>query len=142
MDSVTEHDAAPPARAMGTKATASRLAWIAVYSFGLLMLLRFGARTYPGWYFPGSPLLNSLLNSSMLFTEIGYDLVLLGAAAGTARMWLGRKKPGALRLLQWVPVALAIFIVGYGLAWAISMERLPWQPDGYGRYTPFLSIPE
>jgi hypothetical protein len=137
LDGVTEHDEAAPARKMGTKSISLKLAWIAAYSFSLLMLLRFGARTYPGWYFPHSPFLNSLLNGSTLFTGIGYDLVLLGAAAGAARVLLGRNESLALQLLQWGSAALTILIVGYGLAWAIWTARLPWQPDGAGRY-PFF----
>jgi hypothetical protein len=107
----------------------------------LLLLLRFGGRTYPGWYFPRSSLLNDLLNGPMLFTEIGYDLVLVGAAAATARLCLGRRKSAALRLLQRVAFGLALLIVIYGVEWAVLMHRLPWQADGYGHYTLLPHIP-
>jgi len=120
-----------------------RLAWIAVYSFALLLALRFGARTYPGWYFPNSSFLNSLLNGTWLFNGIGYDLVLVGAGAAAMRVLLGGKKSpasGTLRLVQWVAFALAILIILYGVRWAIWTQRLPWQPDGQGRYPPFASI--
>ena len=122
---------------------ALRLAWIAVYSFGLLLALRFGGRTYPGWYFPDSSFLNRLLNGNWLFTGIGYGLVLVGASAAAMRVLLGGKKPLAaniLRVVQWVAFALAILLILYGVRWAIWTHRLPWQPDGQGRYPPFASI--
>ena len=120
-----------------------RLTWIAVYSFALLLALRFGARTYPGRYFPDSPFLNSVLNSNWLFTGFGYPIVLLGAVAAASRALLRDKRSPAahiLRVVQWVAIALAILIVLYGVRWAIYTERLPWQPDGEGRYPPFASI--
>jgi hypothetical protein len=98
----------------------------------LLFALRFDARTYPGWYFPNSPLLNGLLNGSTIFTDIGYALVLVGGGAGTARLLnsdpsLRRGAIRGLAALQWLALTLAVLIFFYGLWWAIQMERLPWQ---------------
>jgi hypothetical protein len=116
----------------------SGLLRIAAYSFSLLLALRFGARTYPGWYFPNSRFLNDLLNGGSVFTQIGYDLVLVAAASGTARLFLaGEARPRAdriLRLVEWTALALALLIACYGLIWAIEMHRLPWQPDGRGSF--------
>jgi hypothetical protein len=143
MNNVGDRDAAAAAGESEAKHRAWRLAWIAVYSLALLLALRFGGRTYPGWYLPNSPFLNSLLNGNWLFTRIGYDLVLVGACAAAMRVLLGRKKPRAsssLRLVQWVAFGLAILIILYGVRWAIWTQRLPWQPDGQGRYPPFASI--
>jgi hypothetical protein len=116
---------------------AMRLGWIAVYSFTLLLALRFCGRTYPGRYFPDSPFLNSLLNDVWLFTGLGYDLVLVGAATAALRVWKGRRAPAGLRIAQWAVFAVVILIILYGIDSAIAMERLPWQPDGRGRYPPF-----
>jgi hypothetical protein len=124
----------------GAAGVAFRLAWIAVYSFALLLALRFGGRTYPGWYFPDSSLLNWLLNIVRLFTDVGYSLVLIGATAAALRVWLGPRAPRILRFLQWTAFALVILIILYGIQWAIWTERLPWQPDGQGRYPPFVSL--
>jgi hypothetical protein len=115
-----------------------RLVWIGAYSFCLLLALRFGARTYPGWYFPDSRFLTDLLNGGFVFTQIGYDLVLVAAASGTSRLFLaGEARPRAcriLRLVEWTAIALALLIVCYGLISAIEMQRLPWQPDGRGSF--------
>jgi hypothetical protein len=86
-------DASPSARALPI----APIGRIALWSFGLLTALRFGARAYPGWYFPRSSGLNALFNSSMLFTQIGYDLVLAAAAAAMARVLLGRQRSRLLR---------------------------------------------
>jgi hypothetical protein len=129
-------EGAPRASEAGPAGWALRLAWIAAYSFALLLALRFGARSYPGWYFPDSALLNRLLNGVGLFTVIGYDLVLLGAVAAAMRLLLGRgnRRAGlALAALQWGAIALAVLIACYGVAWAAYMHRLPWEPDGHGR---------
>jgi hypothetical protein len=115
-----------------------RLARIAGSSLLLLLALRFGARTYPGWHFENSDFLNRLLNGVGLFTEIGYGLVLAGAGAATLRVLLGGTEPRALQRLQWLAFTLAILIVLYGAAWATIMHRLPWQPDGQGRYPPLV----
>lgn len=119
-----------------------RLAWIALYSFALLLALRFGGRTYPGWHFPDSAFLNSLLNGVWLFTGIGYNLVILGAGAAAMRALLPGESPasGLFRLVQWIAFALAVLIILYGVRWAVWTQRLPWQPDGGGRYPPFASI--
>jgi hypothetical protein len=133
-------DAASDANNSGTADRALRLAGIAAYSFALLIALRFGGRTYPGWYFPDSALLNSWLNGVGLFTEVGYDLVLVVAAAATMRLLPGGRTSLALRLMHWTALALVILIILYGVDWAIYTHRLPWQADGHGRYTPFLSM--
>ena len=108
-----------------------RIGLVAFYSFGLLLALRFGARTYPGWYFPNSRFLNGLLNASTLFTGVGYDLVLIAAAAAAARIWfrgtLKQRPLGALVLMQGAALAAVFAIIIYGIWWAALMHRLPWQ---------------
>jgi hypothetical protein len=108
---------------------------IALYSIVLLLALRFCGRTYPGWYFPNSSFLNGLLDDNIIFTVIGYDLVIGGAAAGTARIFIPpdsserAKLRRRLGLVQGAAVVLVITIICYGLWWATSMQRLPWQPQ-------------
>ena len=114
----------------------ARAGLIALYSFVLLLALRFCGRTYPGWYFPDSNFLNGLLNSNFLFTELGYELVVLGATAGTAHIFMASDSPRRTRLRWWLgaaqaaAVVLVIPIISYGFLWAHFMQRLPWQPDG------------
>ena len=115
----------------------AQLGLVVLYSFVLLLALRFCGGTYPGWYFPNSVFLNDLLNGTLLFTGIGYDLVIASAAVGTARIFIGADSPGRIRLRWWLgaaqasTVVLVVAIICYGVWWANSMERLPWQLDGH-----------
>src|SRR3954469_11528062 len=99
----------------------------------LLLALRFCGRSYPGWYFPNSNVLNGLLNDTIIFTVIGYDLVIVGAAAALARIYTspsgGAKLRRSLRAVKATALALVVAIICYGIWWAAAMERLPWQPD-------------
>jgi hypothetical protein len=104
------------------------LAFICLYCLSLGLALRFGGRTYPGIYFPHSPFLNSLLNGNGLFTDIGYDLVLVAGVADTARVLMTYSAPRfrvVLQLLKWLALMLAIIIVIFGFWFAIILERLP-----------------
>jgi hypothetical protein len=129
-----ERTAGPSDARRKSRSRSSRLVWVGAYAFCLLLVLRFGARSYPGWYFPDSRFLNDLLNGGFLFTQIGYDLVIVAAASGAARVFLAgdvrRKSDRILRWVQWTAYALALLITCYGVIWAIHMHRLPWQPDG------------
>ena len=114
---------------------AGQIAIIVAYSAVLLFMLRFGARTFPGRY-SDSLLLNALLNNSGIFTDLGYNIVLVAAAARMVRVFTS-DAPGLIRrrhrFLGWVQaaaIALAVAIILYGLWWAALLERLPWQPDG------------
>ena len=135
-------DAAPTGIQVPLRGTrcirASHLAWVAVYSLFLLLALRSGGRTYPGWYFPDSRFLNAVLNGNALFTQAGYDAAIIGAAAAAARILFDSgTRPRLHRLLRWTQrtaIACAVLIACYGLAWAILMHRLPWQPDGASRF--------
>ncbi|HEY0085768.1 MAG TPA: hypothetical protein VGB65_07630 [Allosphingosinicella sp.] len=125
-------------RGAGLFLKAWRLACVAASSIVLLYALRFGGRTYPGWYFPNSDVLNALLNGVGLFTGWGYSFVLAGAGAATLRILLGGTARRGLKFLQWLAFTLAILIILYGAAWATYTQRLPWQQDGQGRYPPLI----
>ena len=111
----------------------AQLGLIALWSFLLLLALRFGARTYPGVWHPEWRVLNWLLNGTTLFAEIGYDLVLVAAWAAMTRLLIDRTSRHTmatrrtLAFMQATTVALAIAIIFYGVWWAIQMQRLPWQ---------------
>lgn len=113
----------------------TQLAWIALYSFVLLLALRFGARTYAGFWHPESRFLNWLLNGTTLFTVIGYGLVLVAGCAAAARVLLARRSSfnvtlrRALVIVQAAAALTAIAIIFYGIQCAMMMERMPWQ-DG------------
>lgn len=119
----------------GRRDLGAQLAWIALYSFALLLALRFGARTYPGFWHPESLFLNWLLNGSTLFTVIGYNLVLVAGCAAVTRILIGASSPGSVKarrvlaIVQGAATLPAIAIILYGLQCAIFMHRLPWQ-DG------------
>ena len=106
----------------------ARLAVIAAWSFALLLALRFGGRTYPGFWFPDSLVLNRLLNGNRLFTSFGYDLVLIAtiaAAIPVVQTPLRRGEPMA-RMVKWVAIGLAASIAIYGFAVAEWLHRMPW----------------
>ena len=106
---------------------AEAIAFVALCCFVLLLALRFGARTYPGLYFPDSRALNCLFNGSGLFVGIGYGAVLIAFAASLVRTWV---RPGrgtmnsALRAAFWLPIGMAALIALFGFYWAVQLGRL------------------
>jgi hypothetical protein len=110
------------------QARAEKFAFICLYCLTLALALRFGGRTYPGLHFPGSPLLNSLLNGNDLFVGVGYMAVLVAGAADTLLVFTrpsGRRNAEVLKGARWLAVGLAATIALYGFAWAAIMQRLP-----------------
>lgn len=108
-----------------------RLAFILAWSFALLLILRFGGRTYPGFWFPHSHLLNELLNGNRHFVWLGYDLVLIAAIAATVPVIrpLSSTEAAVVGALKWVAIGLALSIAVYGFAIAWWLHRMPWDGD-------------
>jgi hypothetical protein len=103
----------------------SQVCFVALCAICLLLALRFGARTYPGVWVPGSKLLNWVINGTGLFT-LGYGMVVAAMTIYVAAVLV---KPSGQtgRLLQTSCIcltALATSISLYGLVWAAALQRL------------------
>jgi hypothetical protein len=105
-----------------------RLAFVACWCFTLLLALRFGARTYPGFWFPHSLVLNELLNGSGLFVSGGYDLVFIATIAAAIPIIRPPSPRGTavLGIAKWAAIGLAASITLYGFAIAWQLHRMPW----------------
>ena|SRR5438046_181748 len=104
------------------------LAFICLYCLCLGLALRFGGRTYPGIFFPHSTFLNRLLNGNGLFTEIGYNAVLIAGATDALRVLTnspGRRFEVVLKVLKWIAVVLAVTVSIFGFWSALVLQRLP-----------------
>lgn len=104
------------------------LVFTCLYCLSLLLALRFGARTYPGIYFPNSSLLNGILNGNGLFTGIGYTAVMVAGAADYFLIFT-RTMAGSptkrLKAVKWIAVSLATAIALFGFYTAAVLQRLP-----------------
>lgn len=104
-----------------------RLLGVPTYGLALGLALRFGARTYPGVYYPDSSFLNDLLNGSRLFTELGYDLLLALIVADLVLVFLTRFRKGKttspivryLGVLRLLLLSLTLLIIAYGCYYAV-----------------------
>ena len=99
--------------------------FIALYALTLLLALRFGARTYPGIYVPSSATLNWIFNGTTLFTDFGYDVVLIGAASHVASLLSPGRLSRALQVFSASFALLTACISAYGFYWAAVLQRLP-----------------
>jgi hypothetical protein len=108
-----------------------RLAAVPLCMLALGLALRFCGRTYPGIYYPDSPLLNGLLNGNGLFTEIGYNLVLAFGVVDAAFLFLTLFRQGtaapivtrSLIALRLGLLVLTTLIIAYGFYYAVLLHE-------------------
>ncbi|MBX9858708.1 MAG: hypothetical protein K2Y20_03850 [Sphingomonas sp.] len=97
----------------------------ALFWFLIALVLRWGARSYPGIYVPESTILNDIFNGPFLFTVIGHYSVLLGLAAHIGALLSSRQSKAFKRfkILALSSLAVAALVSIYGVYWAVSFDK-------------------